>query len=80
MTLRETVFKIIDYAEPGIEHIISNTYPSRLRSCLENMGYDVEWVGGELNMIEWECTHSKLPKLFVEIWVEDFKLILGVSK
>lgn len=79
MTLDKLVTKIIEEGSPGDYYTIKTT-PSRLRSCLENMGYDVNWVSGELNGIEYECTHPTLPKLFVDIWVEDFELILGVCR
>lgn len=56
---------------------IENSSPKQLRDYLESIGYDIFIIDGDCH-IEWECTHTKLPNLFVDIWVEDFDIILGV--
>lgn len=57
---------------------IENNSPKQLRNYLESIGYDIFMVGGDFCHIEWECTHTKLPNLFVDIWVDEFEIILGV--
>ena len=75
-TLRDQVDDIIKehHSWGGIE----NNSPKQLREYLESIGYEVIVVGGDMRLIEWECTHAKLPRCFVDIWVDDFTIILGV--
>lgn len=57
---------------------IENNSPKQLRNYLDSIGYAIFMVGGDSCHIEWECTHPKLPNLFVDIWVDEFEIILGV--
>ena len=57
---------------------IENNSPKQLRNYLDSIGYAIFMVGGDFSHIEWECTHTKLPNLFVDIWVDEFEIILGV--
>lgn len=57
---------------------IENHSPEQLRNYLESIGYDIDMVSGDFCYIEWECTHTKLPNLFVGIRIDEFEISLGV--
>lgn len=57
---------------------IENNSPKQLRNYLESIGYEINVLGGDTCHIEWYCIHAKLPNLFVDIWIDEFEIILGV--